>query len=64
MQDVTVYVVDSEMFEGTGHRLRDLNGERSSGVVGEAVVLSALVGKFCLQEKFVAGDDSGAIGGG
>ena len=64
MQNEAVDAVGGEMFEGTGQRLRNLNGERGSGIVGQAVILSAGVGEFGLQEKIVAGDDSGAVGGG
>src|SRR5258707_15866774 len=33
-------------------------------MVGQAVVLSALVSEFCLQEEILAGHDAGAIGRG
>ena len=41
MQHVAVDVVCAEMFERTGHRLRNLNGEAGRGIVGQAVVLAA-----------------------
>jgi len=41
------------MVERTGHRLRDLNGKGGRGILGRAVVLTWLIGKFCLQKKIV-----------
>ena len=52
------------MFERTGHRLCDLNRQRSRGIVGQAVVLTGLIGKFCLQKKIGAGHHAFTIGGG
>ena len=64
MQHVAVDVAGAEMVERTGHRLRDLNGKGGFGIVGQAVVLTGLIGKFCLQKKIVARDQSCAISGG
>src|SRR5271154_6116867 len=52
------------MVERTGHRLRHLDGKRRRRIVGQAMVLAALVGKFCLQKKIVARDQASAIRGG
>src|SRR6266850_1136381 len=64
MQHVAVDIVRLEMFEGTRHRLRDLNGKPGCRIIGQPVILPALIGKFGLKKKICARDDSGAIGGG
>ena len=63
MQDVTVDVVSPQMFERTGHRLRDLNRKAGRGIVGQPVVLTGPVREFRLQEEICARDQARAIGG-
>jgi hypothetical protein len=62
MQHETIDVVGAQMLQRTGQRLGDLHRETGLGIVGQAMVLSALVGEFGLQEEIFAGHDSGAIG--
>ena len=64
VQHVAVDVIGREMVERTGHRLHDLSREWRSGIVGQAVVLTGLIGKFCLQKNVVTRDYARAIGGG
>src|SRR5260370_261015 len=54
-------VIGREMGERTGERLRDLNGKGGCGIVGQSVVLTGLISKFCLQKKVVARDQPAAI---
>lgn len=61
MQQVAIDVVCAEMFERTGHRLGDLNGEAGFGIVRQPVVLTALVREFRLQKKIVARNHPCAI---
>src|SRR5262245_44247882 len=56
-----VDVIGAEMLERTRHRLTNLEGKRSCGIVGQAVVLTALIGKFRLQKKICARDQTRAI---
>src|SRR5208282_3882749 len=64
VQNVTIDMISAEMFERTGHRLRNLDREAGRGIVGKAMVLPGTVSEFCLQKKIGARDYSGAIGGG
>jgi len=64
VQHVAFDVIGREMVERIGHRLRNLDGKGGRGIVGKAVVLTGLIGKFCLQKKIVARDHARAIGGG
>ncbi len=64
VQHVAVDVVGAEVLQRAGHGLRDLSGEVGGGVVGQPLVLAALVGELCLQEEVRARDDPRAIGGG
>src|ERR1700676_310526 len=64
VQYVAVNVISREMVERTGHRLRDLNGKGGCGIVGQAMVLTGLIGKFRLQKKIVARDYASVIRGG
>ena len=64
MQQITVDVIGVEVIERTGERLLHLSGKLGAGIVGKAVVLSALVGKFSLQEKVIPGSESRTIGSG
>src|SRR5258706_11202914 len=52
------------MVERTSHRLSDLSRKRGRGIVRQAVVLTVLIGKFCLQKKIVARDDARVVSGG
>ena len=63
MQHEAVDVVGGKMLQRTGQGLRYLNRETGLGIVGQAVVLSALVGEFRLQKKVFARDQAGAIYG-
>src|SRR5258705_10053911 len=62
MQDVAVDIVGPQMFEGARHRLSDLNGKPSCRIIGQPVILPALIGKFGLKKKVGARDDACAIG--
>src|SRR5580765_7817043 len=63
MQHVAVDIVRPEMFEGAGHRLSNLNGKTSCGIVGQPVVLPTLISELRLQKKIRACDRTGAISG-
>src|SRR5258705_7461525 len=62
MQHVAVDIVRLEMFEGTRNRLRDLTGKPRCRIIGQPVILPALIGKFGLKKKVGARDDACAIG--
>ena len=64
MQHVAVDVVGPQVLERAGHRLRDLRGQVGRGVVGQPVVLAALVRELRLQEEIRARDHARAVGGG
>jgi len=64
MQHIAVHVGGPKMFERTGHRLRDLNGETGCGIIRQSVVLTRPIGKFGLQKKIFARHNSSAISGG
>ena len=64
MQHEAVDVVGGEMLQGTGQRLSHLHRKRRLGIVGQAMVLSALVGEFRLQEKIFTSHDAGSMDSG
>lgn len=64
MQDKTVNVRDTEMFERAGERLRHLSGQWGCRIIREAMVLAGLVGELGLEEEIIAADQPGAISSG
>ena len=64
MQHVAVDVVGTEVLQRAGHGLGHLSGKVGGGVVGQPVILAALVSKLRLQEEVRARDDPCAISGG
>src|SRR5579862_186992 len=56
-----VYMISPEMFKRTGQRLHDLNREARLWIVWQAMILTTLVGKFCLQKEIVSRHDASAI---
>ena len=64
MQHEAVDAVRAEMLQRTGQRLCDLNCRLAPRIVGQTMVLPALVGEFRLQEKIGARNYSRAISGG
>ena len=64
VQHVAVDVIGAQVLERAGHRLGDLRGEVGVRVVGQPVVLAALVGELRLEEEIRARDHARAVGGG
>ena len=51
MQHVAIDVIRAKMLERTGQGLSDLNRKSRLGIVGQTMVLPALVSEFGLQEN-------------
>src|SRR3989442_1513959 len=64
VQHVAVDVIGPQVLERTGHRLGDLRGKIGRRVVGQPVVLAALVSELRLQEEVRARDHARPVGGG
>jgi hypothetical protein len=58
---IAVDVVGPEMFERTGHRLRNLNRKARCGIIRQAMVLTRLISEFSLQKKIRARHHSRAV---
>ena len=56
-----IHMIGTEMFERTGQRLHDLNREARLWIVWQTMILTTLVGKFCLQKEIVSRHDALAV---
>src|SRR5437868_5108687 len=59
VQDEAVEVLELEVLERAGERLRDLLCDRRGGVIRQPVILAIQVGELALYEQLVAPDPGG-----